>query len=76
MLYFVCFYFLLAYVQLRLEETYCIIGGKMNDDIIMFMTVSIICLVFALCPFILFYMWSPERLKRLEEESKLKSTKI
>ncbi len=40
---------------------------------ILFAVIGAIALVL---PFILLYMWRPERLKRLEEESKLKSTKI
>ena len=48
----------------------------MEEKTIKFIVFAVACFLFALGPFILMYMWRPERLKRLEEESKLNSTKI
>ncbi len=48
----------------------------MSESTIEFTIIAIACLAFASGPFILLYMWRPERLKRLEEESKLKSSKV
>jgi|GEM_PF-2618858 len=48
----------------------------MNEETIKLLVIIIPGLALASGPFILLYMWRPERLKRLEDEANLKSTKI
>ena len=48
----------------------------MNEETIKLLVIIVPGIALALGTLVFLYMWSPERLKRLEEESKLKSTKI
>lgn len=48
----------------------------MDEETIKLLVIIVPGLMLALGPIILLYMWRPERLKRLEEEANLKSTKI
>lgn len=47
----------------------------MNEETIKLLVIIIPGIGLALGVFILLYMWRPERLKRLEEEANLKSSK-